>query len=79
MILLYHRIWLQLLEVAVVRSETHFVFCVPLYFAVVDEEIERWMKFIKANLLCLTSVVPEDYRIKFMQWVAIFIKLNSVV
>lgn len=41
--------------------------------------MERWIKFINANLLCLTSVAPENYRVKFMQWVTIFIEFNVVV
>lgn len=61
------------------KKRAHFVIRVPSYFAVVDEEMGEWIVLINANLLCLTSVTPENYRIKFMQWVTIFIKFNAVV
>lgn len=50
----------------------------PFDFAPVDI-LEKWIIFIEANLLCFTTVVPENYQIGSRNGVTVFIKLNSLI
>ena len=58
---------------------TYLSLCVPLKFGAVDEKIDLWVKIIKADLLCITTVVPENNRIGSIFGVTILIKLNMLV
>ncbi len=61
------------------KKTTYFSLCVPLNFGVVDKKADPWVKMKKANLLCISSVVPKKYRIVSELRVTILIKLNALV
>lgn len=39
---------------------TTYITCVPLNLGVVDVEIVRWVKMMKADFLCSPTLVPKD-------------------
>ena len=61
------------------KKRTYCSLCEPLNFAGVDEEIKGWVKFSEANLLCITTVVPKNYRMESKFGVTILIKLNILM
>lgn len=58
---------------------TYFSFCVPLNVGVVDMKMNRWLKSIVANVLYITTVVPENYRIGAELGVTIPIKVDTLI
>lgn len=61
------------------RNNTTYTIHEPLNFAVVNEETDWWVKCIEADLLCITCLVPENYRQVSRLWVSILVKLNTLV
>lgn len=58
---------------------TTYIIVIPLNLTIVDEEIDKWVKIIKANILRITRLVPVYYIIGSKLWVTILIKLNALV
>lgn len=59
--------------------QTYLSIFVPEDTRAVDEEIVRWIKLKKPNLLGVTTAVPENDGVRAKLRVTVFIKLDSSV